>query len=99
MPAARCWSSQNPGSPIAASSSTMRACRESGSKVITDPVELGPDLLELLLQRERLLGHGPDGSWLPGLLGSAPEPLQRARKAIGLDPVRRVEVMALLEHL
>src|SRR5439155_8848593 len=33
----------------------MRSLRRSGSKVITDPDELGPDLLELMLQR--LLGR------------------------------------------
>jgi hypothetical protein len=32
----------------------------SGSKVITDPGELGPDFLELLLQRDvvAVFGHG-----------------------------------------
>src|SRR5438270_13055995 len=71
MRAARCWSSQNPGSPIAASSSAGRALRRSGSKVITDPGELGPDLLELLLQR--LCGAlGQFGDRLPE---RRPEPL------------------------
>src|SRR5205823_14800964 len=49
--AARCWSSQNPGWPSSSSSSAMRFLSPSGSKVITDPVQLGPDLLELLAQR------------------------------------------------
>src|SRR5919108_4053288 len=57
--AARSWSSQKPGSPISRSSSACRAASASGSKVITDPGELGPDLLELLLQRDDRLGHGP----------------------------------------
>ena len=36
----------------------MRASRRSGSKVITDPGELGPDLLELLVERlVRRFGH------------------------------------------
>src|SRR5262249_34567005 len=46
-----CWSSQNPGAPSSSSSSATRRLSPSGSKVITDPGELGPDLLELLLQR------------------------------------------------
>ena len=58
IPAARSWSSQKPGSPISRSSSASRAASPSGSKVITDPGELGPDLLELLLQRDDGLGHG-----------------------------------------
>src|SRR4029077_14107313 len=49
--AARCWSSQKPGPPMASSSSAARAVRRSGSKVITDPGELGPDLLELRVER------------------------------------------------
>src|ERR671930_361940 len=57
--AARSWSSQKPGSPICFSSSARRAASASGSKVITDPREAGSDLLQLLLQRLRLLlGHG-----------------------------------------
>src|SRR5438876_11444783 len=52
--AARCWSSQKPGAPIAPSSSAARASRRSGSKVITDPGKLGPDLPELFF--ERLIG-------------------------------------------
>src|ERR687892_718197 len=58
--AAPSWSSQKPGSPICCSSSARRAVKASGSKVITDPVQLGPDLLELLLERLRaFLGHAP----------------------------------------
>src|SRR2546423_12894846 len=57
--AARSWSSQKPGSPISFSSSARRALSVSGSKVITDPGELGPDLLELLLQRLCGLAHAP----------------------------------------
>src|SRR6202011_3495869 len=34
-----------------------RGLSPSGSKVITDPGKLGPDLLELLLQRDGGLGH------------------------------------------
>src|SRR5215204_591277 len=48
--AARCWSFQKPGAESWPSSSLSRAESESGSKVITDPAELGPDLLELLIQ-------------------------------------------------
>src|SRR6187455_1596990 len=51
MAAAPCWSSQKPGSPIFASSSAARLASPSGSKVITDPVELGPDLLQALGKR------------------------------------------------
>ena len=51
MRAAAAWSSQNPGAPIASSSSTRRVARRSGSKVITDPGELGPDLLQALVER------------------------------------------------
>src|SRR5687768_11108614 len=58
MAAARFWSSQNPGSPIACSSSPTRDATASGSKVITNPGELGSDLLELLVERDRGLGHG-----------------------------------------
>src|SRR6266566_2862742 len=54
------WSFQKPGSLIARSSSARRCSSRSGSKVITDPAELGPDLLELLLQRAVVLpGHAP----------------------------------------
>ncbi len=55
---ARAWSSQNPGSLIADSSSARRSFRRAGSKVITDPGKLGPDLLELVGQRYELVGHG-----------------------------------------
>ncbi len=34
-----------------------RSARRSGSKVITDPVELGPDLRELVGERGLGLGH------------------------------------------
>src|SRR5207247_2599261 len=62
--AACCWSSQNPGCPSSVSSSASRALSRSGSKVTTDPVELGPDPFELLLQRELpFLSHrGGDGT-------------------------------------
>src|SRR5690349_7583102 len=53
MRAASCWSSQKPGAPMASSSSAWRAVSASGSKVLTNPVELGSELLELL--REWLL--------------------------------------------
>ena len=56
-----CWSSQKPGSPIASSSSARRSLRPSGSKVITDPGELGPDLLELSLDRAALSHGARDG--------------------------------------
>src|SRR5918996_2292499 len=64
MAAAARESSQKPGSPMRASSSRTRSATRSGSKVITDPGELGPDLLELSLQRLSGLGHVFDASWL-----------------------------------
>src|SRR5262245_47432266 len=54
---ARSWSSQKPGSLISASSSPSRRSSRSGSKIITDPAELGPDLLELLLDGAVAFGH------------------------------------------
>jgi hypothetical protein len=42
---------------MAFSSSAPRLARPSGSKVITDPGELGPDLLEALIEALRRLGH------------------------------------------
>src|SRR5437899_8838533 len=59
--AAPCWSSQKPGSPIFASSSAARFASPSGSKVITDPVQLGPDLLQALVERGGVC-HQHDGS-------------------------------------
>ena len=53
------WSSQKPGSPSSCSSSATRVATASGSKVITNPGELGSDLLELLVERDRGLGHSP----------------------------------------
>ena len=47
---------------MAASSSLRRAASASGSKVITNPVELGSDLLELLVERGGGLGHLRDGT-------------------------------------
>src|SRR3970282_2168857 len=73
--AAPAWSSQKPGAPIASSSSSRRRARRSGSKVITDPGELGPDLLEALIEALRRLGHAPmvaappEGVIPPGLTG------------------------------
>src|SRR5437773_5266678 len=44
----------------------MRFLSPSGSKVITDPVQLGPDLVELLAQRLVVaLGHERDGTRQP----------------------------------
>src|SRR5436190_16442148 len=60
--AACCWSSQNPGCPSSCSSSASRVLSRSGSKVTTDPVQLGPDPCELLLKREFLVGHC-GGGW------------------------------------
>src|SRR6187551_1810959 len=58
MRVAAAWSSQNPGAPIASSSSPRRCVSRSGSKVITDPGELGPDLLQALVERLAVgLGH------------------------------------------
>src|SRR5262245_65907070 len=60
------------------SSSGTRPRSATGSKVITDPVELGPDLLELLLRCQcgRRLGH-------PGMLAA------RVDAAGGLPPAGR----------
>src|SRR6478752_1177855 len=55
------WSFQKPGSLISRSRSTRRAASRSGSKVITDPVELDPDFFELLLQACAFVGHR--GRW------------------------------------
>ena len=66
LPAARV-SSQNPGAEISVSSSSMRERSASGSKVITDPDEPGPQLLdggrEILgfLGRCGRVGHGRGG--------------------------------------
>ena len=61
--AARLWSSQKPGAFIAASSSTSRFSSETGSKVLTDPVELGPELFELVGEWLLLFfEHGRDGT-------------------------------------
>src|SRR5438132_11802685 len=60
--AACCWSSQKPGCASSCSSSASRVLSRSGSKVTTDPVQLGPDPFELLLKREFLVGHG-GGGW------------------------------------
>src|SRR6476646_7113387 len=65
--AACCWSSQKPGRPISCSSSAIRCFRPSGSKVITDPVELDPDLLQLLSEWLLLsLGHMAIVAGAPG---------------------------------
>ena len=46
------WSSQKPGAPMRLPRARRGAALSaSGSKVITDPGELGPDLLELLVER------------------------------------------------
>src|ERR671918_1701416 len=60
--AAFTWSSQKPGAPMASSSSARRRLSASGSKVITDPGELGPDLLEALIEAALVLGHAGEGS-------------------------------------
>ena len=66
MRVALAWSSQNPGAPIASSSSTRRVARRSGSKVITDPGELGPDLLQALVERLAVyVGHGAKRTEVP----------------------------------
>ena len=50
---------------MASSSSATRAFSASGSKVITDPGKLGPDFLQLLVERKRRrLGHAGDGTGL-----------------------------------
>jgi hypothetical protein len=35
----------------------MRCSSDAGSKVLTDPVELGPELVELLSERSGVVGH------------------------------------------
>jgi hypothetical protein len=47
---------------MASSSSARRRLSASGSKVITDPGELGPDLLEALIEAALVLGHAGEGS-------------------------------------
>src|SRR5581483_8075177 len=56
--AACAWSSQKPGAFICSSSSTSLRSSDAGSKVLTDPVELGPELFELLGECLPLVGHG-----------------------------------------
>src|SRR5439155_10816783 len=56
--AARLWSSQKPGALICCSSSSARPSSDAGSKVLPDPVELGPELVELLRERSGVVGHG-----------------------------------------
>src|SRR5262245_47814904 len=70
---ASCWSSQKPGSLIWPSSSASRRSSRSGSKVITDPAELGPDLLELILEAAFGLGHSPIVPARTGHLGAGRE--------------------------
>src|SRR5687768_9602589 len=60
--AARAWSSQKPGSFISVSSSPRRAVSAAGSKVITDPREAGPDLLQTFGEAAVRLGHPEDAS-------------------------------------
>ena len=75
MRAASAWSSQNPGAPIASSSSPRRRVSRSGSKVITDPGELGPDLLQSLVERLAVdLGHAPS---VAGRAVGPPRPARR----------------------
>src|SRR5688500_18771932 len=63
MRAAPAWSSPNPGAPSASSRSLRRVPRRSGSKVIPDPGELGPDLLEALVERLAVgVRHPGDGT-------------------------------------
>jgi len=50
----------------------MRAETASGSKVITNPGELGSDLLELLIERDRGLGHPPILAHVPPGAGEGP---------------------------
>jgi hypothetical protein len=65
---------QKPGSPIWASSSVRRAASASGSKVITDPGQLGPDFLELFAQRLCVLVcHEFDGSQALRTAGVRPQ--------------------------
>jgi len=62
---------------MAASSSALRVVSLAGSKVLTDPGKLGPELLELLVERESLfLGHA---RMLPGVHPRLPG-VQRLRE-------------------
>src|SRR5205823_13088767 len=80
MRCALSWSFQKPGSFIVCSSSACRIVRRSGSKVITDPVELDPDLLELLPEScgvECHAGRKRSGRYAPWQrLNFLPEPHQ-----------------------
>src|SRR5947207_2255522 len=80
MRCACCWSFQNPGSFISLSSSARRAAKRAGSKVLTDPVELGPDLLELFLQRCGVDCHPRDGSRVRGRRRGNLPPMARRPK-------------------
>src|SRR6266540_4287091 len=78
-----------------ASSSVRRAASASGSKVITDPGQLGPDLLELLLERLRVfLGHvpmvaeAPTGTVASGRAGCASKVTLPARTPCPSETVR-----------
>jgi len=51
---------------MASSSPTCLRANASGSKIITDPGKLGPDLLETLIEALRRLGHGEEGSRASG---------------------------------
>src|SRR5262245_7651928 len=87
MRVAVAWSSQNPGAPIVSSSSVRRRARPSGSKVITDPGELGPDLLETLVERLAVnLGHA---AMVPGPPAGGPVPACHPPRQL-----RRLEVGA-----
>src|SRR5918999_1467132 len=68
-----------------ASSSPTRRSRPSGSKVITDPGEPGPDLLELLVDGERF-GHAADGSGAAGGRRRIARPQDMAVRAAAESP-------------
>src|SRR5438094_3641336 len=62
------------------SSWARRAVSASGSKVITDPGELGPDLLELLLERLcAFFGHVSMLANDPGHVGDCPHHVRASR--------------------
>src|SRR3954452_14142864 len=97
--AACCCSSQKPGRPSSSSSSATRDLTRSGSKVTTDPVELGPDLLQLIVEgKVGLVCHrGSDRTC--DLVLTRSLPLARANGgvlAIARTPLRAVALLELL---
>ena len=70
-PRGRCGSSQKPGAAIWASSSSSRCSARAGSKVITNPVQLGPELLDRPASAPRAVrGSSPGLGYEPGAVAA-----------------------------